>query len=707
MLPMDQRPELEAFRKQSEGMVFNLGNLADFGAGSAPPRPRNGMQRSRTAPVKDGEIAKSALASVLPAGRNRNSSLDSNRLGISQSPKRMLSPGSLHAQEQARRPTPATGEPHTEASEQHFSGYAVPKPPSNATPTESESDGDLLLPAQQLSVLLKSEADSILLLDLRVSTQYTLSHISHALNLCIPTTLLKRPSFNIQKLADTFKDDKRRATFERWQRMKYIIVYDNSSAQLKDAAICLNTIKKFQNEGYTGTLHIIKGGFLEFSRRYPAHVELNNSSPTSSPERQLSDSDGPEVAPVAGGCPMPIDDAANPFFGNIRQNMDLIGGVGQLPIQHPERETKDMQYPDWLRRASEDADQGQEVSKRFEQIERREKQRMEDALSRKVAWGAPETDGIRIAGLEKGSKNRYNNIYPFEHSRVKLNGVPQMGCDYVNASYIQAELSNKRYISTQAPIPATFVDFWNVVWQQDVRVLVMLTAEKEGGQVKAHNYWDQKRYGPIHLEFLSEKRASLDVEKIMGRRRNKSLVEAEDRSTPYVMVRKFTLSHEGHPFERMREITQLHYSSWPDFGTPAQPTELIGLVRQCDAVVRSIDRMKANEPMSPNHRPVLVHCSAGCGRSGTFCTVDSVIDMLKRQRLSGTATSKRRMSGTPMDIDEDEWVGRNDLDLIEKTVEDFRHQRISMVQSLRQYVLCYESIMEWIVEQELENSMET
>lgn len=285
-----------------------------------------------------------------------------------------------------------------------------------------------------------------------------------------------------------------------------------------------------------------------------------------------------------------------------------------------------------------------------------------------------------------------------------------------------------------------------MVWQQDARVIVMLTAEKEGGQVKAHNYWDVKQHGPMRLEFLSEKRASLDPEVIkrhrsrpsMGGRKStdgaslarldtKANPDAASNDQPYVIVRKLALSHEGYPFQRMREITQLQYSSWPDFGAPAHPAHLLGLVEQCDAVVRRTMSTKHDEP-DPPARPIVVHCSAGCGRTGTFCTVDTVIDMLKRQRLS----RRTARQGSPMDLDEhrrstvmqddspffasaaaaaqdaDEdvdgpWLMKDDYDLIEKTVENFRYQRISMVQSLRQFVLCYESILEWLIEQDKED----
>lgn len=272
-------------------------------------------------------------------------------------------------------------------------------------------------------------------------------------------------------------------------------------------------------------------------------------------------------------------------------------------------------------------------------------------------------------------------------------------------------------------------DFWNVVWQQDVRVIVMLTAEQEGGQVKAHNYWSDKHFGNLHLKQLSEHRASLEASKIqshkershrpiLGQRRSTAsqpktsfFPDPNDDATtpapasdnPYVTVRKFTLSNSDKPFERMREITQLQYSNWPDFGAPAHPAHLLGLIKQTDAVVRSVNgNSSPDKPEPANSRPVIVHCSAGCGRTGTFCTVDSVLDMLKRQKQVQNGTQS-----TPMDVDAGSpnhgenaaWVGKEDLDLIEKTVEDFRLQRLSMVQSLRQFVLCYESVLEWLNEQ--------
>lgn len=368
-----------------------------------------------------------------------------------------------------------------------------------------------------------------------------------------------------------------------------------------------------------------------------------------------------------------------------------------------------------------------------------------------------------------------------------------------------------------------------MIWDNDVRVLVMLTAESEGGQLKCHPYWKGNDFGPIRLRVLSEKKVSLDIDKRSssvnagtgttessmsstqtpspdaffseGARRRANTTTTLDPGTqttnpfnftsqapaaseaPYVIIRKFALSHAAHPFLPIREITQLHYPSWPDFGAPAQPSHLLALVELANVMQRAAlpadvpgalasastsrhnsgvatDGAASNPffaphgssrgssaglkradsdgmplswqdgPVTQEHaRPMLVHCSAGCGRTGAFCTVDSVIDMLKRQRqhmlgpspngTGGRAQSSALDRDSDGDISMDDgpevpattdqhhgldndpgidtsWLDDDSTDLIAQTVEDFRGQRLSMVQSLRQFVLCYETVLEWI-----------
>ncbi|CCC10896.1 hypothetical protein SMACR_04126 [Sordaria macrospora] len=735
----------------------------------------------------------------------------------------------------------------------------------------ANNDGPAMIDPARLKDLMEQGDDSeLLLLDIRVSPQYAVSRVKGSLNLCIPTTLLKRATFNLQKLQQTFSGNQDQDKFSNWRNAKYLVVYDASSSDRRDAMGAINMIKKFTNEGYSGTANILRGGFRAFAETYPDLID-RGSSVTTTPALSLGQGaagpGGANIPPVIGGVMLPTTgNGPNPFFNNIRQNQDLVDGVGQMDLGLPQGLNKET-LPKWLKEAADSGDHGKKVSEKFLSIELREQSRMKDAYS-VFTPGAnadpKQNDKVQLSGIEKGGKNRYKDILPFEHARVRLQGRRDGECDYVNASHIQASRSNKRYIASQGPLPATFEDFWSVIWDQDVRVIVMLTAESEGGQLKCHPYWKGKDFGPIKLRVLSEKKVSLDIDKHRqgsqagvpstsesassttnvpsgnatqgafpwdppqaggaetGRRRaNTTTMQpnldgtqqpaAASSETPYVIIRKFALSHAAHPFLPMREITQLHYPSWPDFGAPAQPSHLLALVELANVMQRAApaleisgaapsdemqvdvknftNRLKRGDslPLDPNDapepndhaRPMLVHCSAGCGRTGAFCTVDSVIDMLKRQRMrkaeqadrridnrfggrriseneseadgvmDGVKPSKRQATESNRDSDGDipmgghklqfdhgpgglggmrnldeskgfdfgaplpasnetkeeskhdegidtTWVDDDTLDLIARTVEDFRGQRLSMVQSLRQFVLCYETVIEWI-----------
>ena len=184
----------------------------------------------------------------------------------------------------------------------------------------------------------------------------------------------------------------------------------------------------------------------------------------------------------------------------------------------------------------------------------------------------------------------------------------------------------------------------------------MLTAEHDGGQRKSHPYWDGQ-YGTYSVTVQTS---------------NKIILRGigTDTEPLYVLEREILVTR----FHESRTISQVHYSSWPDFGVPAEPKDLLRLVEICGEVEGSHD----------SKGPLLVHCSAGCGRTGTFCTVDSVIAILNARFKDeyGSHMSRFRDDETTKD-------------LIARTVEDFRHQRLSMVQTLRQYVLCYETVLAW------------
>ena len=138
--------------------------------------------------------------------------------------------------------------------------------------------------------------------------------------------------------------------------------------------------------------------------------------------------------------------------------MDLLGGVGQIRVRRPPQLAREgeIKLPRWLMAVTDERNQGETIAKQFLHVERAEQRRMQEALSGRIDSDQARDRKVRIAGIEEGTRNRYNNIWPYDHTRVKLNDRSDGMSDYINANYIKASWSNKRYIATQGPMPATF-----------------------------------------------------------------------------------------------------------------------------------------------------------------------------------------------------------------------------------------------------------
>ncbi|XP_054483468.1 receptor-type tyrosine-protein phosphatase beta-like, partial [Anoplopoma fimbria] len=199
---------------------------------------------------------------------------------------------------------------------------------------------------------------------------------------------------------------------------------------------------------------------------------------------------------------------------------------------------------------------------------------------------------------ENRGKNRYNNILPYDSTRVKLSYVDDDPCsDYINASYMPGSNFRREYIATQGPLPGTKDDFWKMVWEQNVHNMVMVTQCVEKGRVKCDHYWpfDQEPlyYGDLIVQMLSES------------------------VLPEWTIREFNIcSEEQLSFTRL--LRQFHYTVWPDHGVPETTQSLIQFVRTVRDYVNR----------SPGSGPTVVHCSAGVGRTGTFIVLDRVLQQL-------------------------------------------------------------------------------
>ncbi|XP_056606524.1 receptor-type tyrosine-protein phosphatase T isoform X8 [Triplophysa dalaica] len=235
---------------------------------------------------------------------------------------------------------------------------------------------------------------------------------------------------------------------------------------------------------------------------------------------------------------------------------------------------------------------------------------------------------------ENRNKNRYGNIiaYPTdEHTRVRLQpleGDPHS--DYINANYIDGYHRQRHYIATQGPMQETVRDFWRMIWQENSASIVMVTNLVEVGRVKCVRYWpdEMEVYGDIKV----------------------TLIETEPLAE-YV-IRTFTVQKKGH--HEIREIRQFHFTSWPDHGVPCYATGLLGFIRQ----------VKFLNP--PDAGPIVVHCSAGAGRTGCFIAVDIMLDMAESEGV---------------------------VDIF-NCIRELRSQRVNMVQTEEQYVFVHDAILE-------------
>uniref|UniRef100_A0AAX7TBD1 Tyrosine-protein phosphatase non-receptor type 20 n=1 Tax=Astatotilapia calliptera TaxID=8154 RepID=A0AAX7TBD1_ASTCA len=230
---------------------------------------------------------------------------------------------------------------------------------------------------------------------------------------------------------------------------------------------------------------------------------------------------------------------------------------------------------------------------------------------------------------ENKKKNRYKNIVPFDTTRVVL------GKDggYINANFINMSVKDENfmYIACQGPLPTTLGDFWQMVWEQKSNVIAMMTQEVEGGKVKCQRYWPDT---PRTAEMVDDR---LQITLIKDQHLDNfviRVIEVKDVQTNENQI-----------------VTHLNYTGWPDHGTPSQPEQLLTFISYMRHVHQS--------------GPIITHCSAGIGRSGTLICIDVVLGLISK------------------DADFD----------ISDVVRNMRLQRQGMVQTEEQYIFCYQVIL--------------
>uniref|UniRef100_A0A8C0ZBK2 Receptor-type tyrosine-protein phosphatase eta n=1 Tax=Cyanistes caeruleus TaxID=156563 RepID=A0A8C0ZBK2_CYACU len=239
---------------------------------------------------------------------------------------------------------------------------------------------------------------------------------------------------------------------------------------------------------------------------------------------------------------------------------------------------------------------------------------------------------------ENRGKNRYNNVLPYDISRVKLSNQSSGTGDYINANYMPGYNSKKAFIAAQGPLPNTVEDFWQMIWEKNIYSIVMLTKCVEQARTKCEQYWPDKQpksYGDIVVTMVSEV------------------------VLPEWTIRDFTVEKSNTP--ESHTVRQFHFTSWPDHGVP-ETTDLLISFRHL------VHEYNSQNPMDS---PTLVHCSAGVGRTGTFIAIDRLIQQMEME---------------------------NTVDVY-GVVYDLRMHRPLMVQTEDQYVFLNQCVMDIIKSQ--------
>ncbi|XP_007169429.2 tyrosine-protein phosphatase non-receptor type 22 isoform X2 [Balaenoptera acutorostrata] len=244
----------------------------------------------------------------------------------------------------------------------------------------------------------------------------------------------------------------------------------------------------------------------------------------------------------------------------------------------------------------------------------------------------PTTEAERPKNIKK---NRYKDILPYDHSRVELSMITSdEDSSYINANFVKGVYGPKAYIATQGPLPTTVLDFWRMIWEYSVLIIVMACMEFEMGKKKCERYWAepgemQLQLGPFSIS-----------------------CEAENKKSDYT-IRTLQAKFNS----ETRTIYQFHYKNWPDHDVPSSIDPILELIWD----VRCYQE--------DNSVPICIHCSAGCGRTGVICAIDYMWMLLKDGIIPENFS-------------------------VFSLIQEMRTQRPSLVQTQEQYELVYNAVLE-------------
>lgn len=559
--------------------------------------------------------------------------------------------------------------------------------------------GDMYQILASSTIDVTSSLPSHLVIDIRLLAEFVKNHVSLAINVCLPLTLLKRVSFDFRRCVNSLPAYEK-TIFQNYLHhhtasgtgLPTILLYDSRAYSANLYHFC----KKLVDSSFWGTaevpvIYILEDSYVSFAADHADRTSSGNHEtidvfnlaikPNVEPVAllempQLPDNTSPRyqrsqstpglsvviphastvVTPTVSNFSLPQALPRTKF--KIRQNEEVTESIENSMLEefnlHCGLTTPQIkELPGWIRAPLEELDS---VKAAFCKLQDRERARLNGALSMEdisnieTPGGHSEMCPRVTYGLDYGHKNRYKDVFVFDHSRVTLRAYSTSNgsedSDYINASYIlplskmsvdPAFLTKiTQYIATQGPLEGTSGDFWRCVYDHKTPLVIALTGESELGVVKCYPYWKLQSY----MSGGEIVRVELQEEINVGG----------------TMLRSYVIQvGENGP---LHHTLQAQISNWEDMSTTVSIEDVLAIIALKKYVLSHIKNSSAY--------PTIIHCSAGCGRTGVFCAVDSILSLLDHNGRSELAS-----------------------DPIFNVVNNMRSQRVLMVQTYRQYCFVY------------------
>ncbi|EPX73289.1 tyrosine phosphatase Pyp1 [Schizosaccharomyces octosporus yFS286] len=482
--------------------------------------------------------------------------------------------------------------------------------------------------------------NNALLIDLRPLSDFSNNRFKGSCSLTLPATLIKRPAFSASRIISTlFYADESCDHTEDWKELSCIFVCLPAwiSSHIAIAEIIGEKLKK---DGFLGTFGILDLDYNRLANAFPDLVDRtpvkNKMGVNSGIKSKLSFS-VPQTAPIS------LSSDGGDYFSSIprpkeRPNMLSLNNFF-CPIPEKTSINAPLQTPSL--HSIPDAFSNPNVSilyQKFFSLEFREQQRLASCADKDSKWCT--VDSLSNFTYKK---NRYSDIVPYNLTRVHLSHRDlNQGNDYINASYVNTSTSN--YIACQGSLKLSLEDFWQMSWDHfgDVGSIVMLGSFYEAGREMSVPYWPQdgvhskQTYGSYTVTLLEKKRI-------------------DDSGC---ILRKLDVQREGSTTSKT--VNHFQYENWSDCNSPEKISLMINFLK----FVNSYEHTG----------PLVVHCSAGVGRTGTFITLDSLLRY-----------PEESFKNFSFGMDDSE-------DIIFQEIDHIRTQRMKMVQSFIQFKFIYDLI---------------